>query len=122
MMPGTRRFSVIKAHLCRRSSVASDPISRSRWCGRWAQPRDERQDYLEHERLAEENIDHGNHADLVMAAHARDDERQEIERKDRAKQDQPRKVERDSEAFAVWCAARGVGCVRVLGISDFRRE
>jgi nucleoside phosphorylase len=29
-------------------------------------------------------------------------------------------VERDGEAFAAWCAARGVECIAVLGISDFR--
>ena len=29
-------------------------------------------------------------------------------------------LDRDSEAFKAWCAARGVECVRVLGISDFR--
>ena len=29
-------------------------------------------------------------------------------------------VERDSEAFTAWCAARGVEVVRVRGISDFR--
>jgi hypothetical protein len=29
-------------------------------------------------------------------------------------------LERDSEAFAAWCVAHGVECVKVLGISDFR--
>ena len=29
-------------------------------------------------------------------------------------------LERDSEAFAAWCAAHGVECVRVLGVSEFR--
>jgi hypothetical protein len=29
-------------------------------------------------------------------------------------------LERDSAAFEAWCVARGVECVRVLGVSDFR--
>jgi len=29
-------------------------------------------------------------------------------------------VERDAEAFSEWCRMRGVECIAVLGISDFR--
>ena len=33
--------------------------------------------------------------------------------------DTEEKVELDAVAYAEWCAARGVECVRVLGISEF---
>jgi hypothetical protein len=29
-------------------------------------------------------------------------------------------VERDGEAFARWCRSRGVECIAVFGVSDFR--
>ena len=29
-------------------------------------------------------------------------------------------MDRDNDAFGMWCMAHGVECVRVLGISDFR--
>jgi hypothetical protein len=33
--------------------------------------------------------------------------------------DTEEQLEQDASAFAVWCATRGVECVRVLGVSDF---
>jgi hypothetical protein len=33
--------------------------------------------------------------------------------------DTEEQTERDNAAFAAWCAARGVECVRVLGIAEF---
>jgi hypothetical protein len=35
--------------------------------------------------------------------------------------DTEERLERDCAAFAAWCAARGVECVRVLGVSEFAR-
>ena len=33
--------------------------------------------------------------------------------------DTEEQLEQDAAAFAAWCAARGVECVRVLGVSEF---
>jgi hypothetical protein len=33
--------------------------------------------------------------------------------------DTEEQLERDAAAFAAWCSARGVECVRVFGVSDF---
>jgi hypothetical protein len=33
--------------------------------------------------------------------------------------DSEEQIEQDAIAYAEWCAARGVECVRVLGISEF---
>jgi hypothetical protein len=33
--------------------------------------------------------------------------------------DTEEKIEEDAAAYAAWCAARGVECVRVLGIAEF---
>jgi hypothetical protein len=33
--------------------------------------------------------------------------------------DTQEQLEQDAAAFASWCAARGVECVRVLGVSEF---
>ena len=33
--------------------------------------------------------------------------------------DSEEQLEQDAAAFAAWCAARGVECVRVIGVSEF---
>jgi hypothetical protein len=33
--------------------------------------------------------------------------------------DTEEQYERDNDAYTAWCAARGVECVRVLGVSEF---